>query len=79
MLWGCFSSGGTGKLHVIEGKMNSSMYQEILQQNMLSSVKLLKLPPKHTAVKAKEWFQRQKVKDLEWLSQSLDLNPIENL
>ena len=54
---------------------------------MLPSVKLLKLPrgwmfqqeindPKHTAVKTKEWFQRKKVKMLEWPSQSLDRNPI---
>ena len=44
MLWGCFACSSIGKLHVIEGKMNSSMYQEILQQNMPPSVKLLKLP-----------------------------------
>ena len=56
---------------------------------MLPSVKLLKLPrrwmfqqdndPKHSAVKTKEWFQRKKVKVLEWPSQSPNLNPIENL
>ena len=56
---------------------------------MLSSVKLLKLSrgwmfqqdndSKHTAVKTKEWFQRKKVKVLEWPSQPPDLNPIENL
>ena len=45
ILLGCFSFiSGTGQLHVIEGKMNSSMCQEILQKNMLPSVKLLKLP-----------------------------------
>ena len=86
LLWGCFSSSGTGKIHVIEGKMNSSMYQEILQQNMLPSAKLLKLSrgwmfqqdndPKHTAVKTKEWLQRKKVKILERPSQSADLKPI---
>ena len=33
----------------------------------------------NNAVKTKEWFQRKKVKVLEWPSQSPNLNPIENL
>ena len=30
MIWGCFSSKYTGKLRVIYGRMNGSMYREIL-------------------------------------------------
>ncbi|KAJ8261001.1 hypothetical protein COCON_G00167240 [Conger conger] len=61
MLWGCFSAKGTGRLHRIEGRMNGAMYQEILGDNLLPSVRALKMgcgwvfqhdnDPKHTANK----------------------------
>ena len=43
MLWGCFSAKGTGWLHHIEGRMNGAMYREILGDNLLPSVRALKM------------------------------------
>jgi len=88
MLWGCFSTKGIGKLIRVEGRMNGAMYREILSQNLLPSVRALKIKcgwifqhdsdPKHTAWAMKEWLRKKHFKVLEWPSQSPDLNPIEN-
>ncbi|CAM4646989.1 unnamed protein product [Leuciscus chuanchicus] len=89
ILWGCFSAKGTGRLHRIEGRMDGAMYREILANNLLPSVRALKMgrgwvfqhdnDPKHTARATKEWFHKKHLKVLEWPSQCPDLNPIENL
>ena len=89
ILWGCFSAKGTGRLHRIEGRMDGAMYREILANNLLPSVRALKMgrgwvfqhdnDPKHTARATKEWLRKKHLKVLEWPSQSPDQNPIENL
>ena len=43
MLWGCFSVAGTGRLVMIEGKMNRAKYREILDENLLESAQDLRL------------------------------------
>ncbi|KAK6306705.1 hypothetical protein J4Q44_G00236300 [Coregonus suidteri] len=80
---------GTGRLHRIEGRMDGAMYREILANNLLPSVRALKMgrgwvfqhdnDPKHTARATKQWLRKKHLKVLEWPSQSPDLNPIENL
>ncbi|KAF7640693.1 hypothetical protein LDENG_00022540, partial [Lucifuga dentata] len=38
MVWGCFAASGPGRLAVIDGTMNSAIYQEILKENVRPSV-----------------------------------------
>ena len=88
MLWGCFSAKGRGRLHRIEGRMNGTMYWEILGDN-LPSVRALKMgrgwvfqhdnDPKHTVMATKEWLKKKHIKVMEWPRQSPDLKLIENL
>ena len=43
MLWGCFAASGPGQLAVIDGKIHSQVYQDILQENVRLFVHQLKL------------------------------------
>jgi hypothetical protein len=38
MVWGCFVASVPGQLAIINGKMNSQVYQDILQENVRLSV-----------------------------------------
>ncbi|KAK3569815.1 hypothetical protein QTP86_005847 [Hemibagrus guttatus] len=77
------------RLAVINGTMNSAVYHIILKENVRPSVCDLKLKrtwvlqqdndPKHTSKSTSEWLKRNKMKTLEWPSQSPDLIPIEML
>ncbi|KAI5621599.1 hypothetical protein C0J50_18656, partial [Silurus asotus] len=92
LLWGCFSAHGTGRLHCIKERMTGAMYCEMLGNNLIPSVRALKVGrgwvfqhdndpkhTKHTARITKEWLCKKHFKVLAWPSQSPVLNPIENL
>uniref|UniRef100_A0AAZ3RSQ3 Tc1-like transposase DDE domain-containing protein n=1 Tax=Oncorhynchus tshawytscha TaxID=74940 RepID=A0AAZ3RSQ3_ONCTS len=89
ILWGFFSAAGTWRLVRIEGKMNRAKYREILDENLLQNAQDLRMGqrftlqqdnnPKHTAKTMQEWLQDKSLNVLEWLSQSLNLNPIKHL
>ena len=40
MIWGCFSSKGSGELQLIHGRMNGSMCREILENLQISATSL---------------------------------------
>ena len=89
MLWGYFAAGETGALHKIDGIMRLEKDVDILKQHLKTSVRKLKLgqkcvfqmdnDPKHASKVVAQWLKDNKVKVLEWRSQSPDHNPIENL
>jgi len=39
MLWGCIAASGTGNISQVEGRMDSSKFQQILKANVTPSVK----------------------------------------
>ncbi|KAK3569569.1 hypothetical protein QTP86_001617 [Hemibagrus guttatus] len=70
MVWGCFAASGPGRPAVINGTMNSAVYQRILKENVRPSVCDLKLKrtwvpqqdndPKHTSKSTSEWLKKNK-------------------
>ena len=90
MVWSCMTTHGVGNLVKIEGTMDSKLYCQILEEDLLESIEYHGLEsqdiifqhdndPKHTARVTKQWLQDAEIEVLDWPPQSPDLNPIEHL
>lgn len=92
MVWGCFSSHGTGDLVRIHGIMKKEQYKTILEKNAVpSGLRLIgngfifqqDNDPKHSSKLCRGYLERKEangvLKNMTWPPQSPDLNPIELL
>ena len=86
MFWGCFGWHGVGPLVVVEGNMNSDDYVNILANSFIpwvsnypGSIFQQDGASCHTSSYSVWWMSTHNVPILDWVAQSPDLNPIENL
>ena len=89
MVWGCMTSHGFGRLHLVEGRMNAVQYVSILEDAFLGTLQDQNIDrrniyfqqdndPKHTSKLAKAWFQDNHIDVLDWAPNSPDMNIIES-
>uniref|UniRef100_A0A9J7XU79 Tc1-like transposase DDE domain-containing protein n=1 Tax=Cyprinus carpio carpio TaxID=630221 RepID=A0A9J7XU79_CYPCA len=89
MVWGAMSSAGVGPLCFLRSKVNTAVYQEVLEHFMLPAADQLygdadfifqqDLAPAHSAKATSTWFKDHGIPVLNWPANSPDLNLIENL
>ena len=90
MIWGCITFYDCGLLMKIDGKVNQTLYKEILEIGLSSIICFYDMDPRcvifqqdnapiHNTKSMKQWFKQQTFGLLQWLAQSPNLNPIEHM
>ena len=84
MTWAGFGYNVRTEIVFLDGNVNSEKYQELLQTNLLSVARQIggrnwmfqqDNAPCHCLKSTVEWFQKKKMRVLDWPSLSPDLNP----
>ncbi len=85
MVWGAMSSAGVGPLCFLRSKVNTALYQEVLEHFMLPAADQLygdadfifqqDLAPAHSDKATSTWFKDHGIPVLNWPANSPDLNP----
>ena len=86
MVWGAFSTAGTGELVTCEKSMNDLEYRRILQKGLLPTIEILFSKAEQSDVifqqdnahakTTKTWLGNKSIRLMFWPSQSPDLNPM---
>ena len=90
MIWDCMTFYGCGLLMQIDGKVNQTLYKEILEVGLSSTICFYDMDhrrvifqqdnaPIHNVKSMKQWFKQQTFCLLQLSAQSPDLNPIEHM
>ena len=91
MVWGRISYHGVGNLVILDEDVNADNYVRTLSENVLDSVENIfrdrNYPfvyqrdngPVHTVRRTVTWLEQQDISTIQWLSQSPELNIIEQI
>ncbi|GFY15467.1 transposable element Tcb1 transposase [Trichonephila clavipes] len=89
MVWGCMSSHGVGKFHIVSGTVKAKDYIEILQNKLLPTARDIlgnrswifqdDNAPCHRAKVVQKRLEDHTVNRINWPGHSPDLNSIESL
>ena len=88
MVWGSMYWHGLGSLVKLEGRLDSTAYQQVLEEHMLTDAVALigddfvfqqDNAPIHTSRSTRQWLRQHDVTLLDWPPKSPDANPIESL
>ncbi|CAH1988583.1 unnamed protein product [Acanthoscelides obtectus] len=79
MVWGSMSPKGVGKLHFIDGNVDTNKYLEILEDSLIPVMEECLTSGQDFVFQQDGAACQNNVPLLEWVSSSPDLSPIETL
>lgn len=89
MIWGMISAKGPGRLHIVEGMMNSTEYKKVLESKAIPQLQewfpdgecifMHDGAPCHRSKVVNQYLTEKNVTVLDWPGNSPDMNPIENI